>query len=189
MMKNLITLSLFMIFLNGCTTVVTKHPIGTEPYFAAEDEWQGTWLTDNEIIKIKVIDESAGSIQIAWIEDNESELKFEKVNCKLMKSENAVYIHSLDLPNEDFGGYYVWGKVQIENNKIIIWEPMFEAFKSVYIEKKLKASVEKNDKQEISNIQLTDTPVNILSVIEADKTFFDWEKPTILMRLFDKKNN
>lgn len=185
-MKNLITLSLLMIFLSGCTTVVTQHPIGTEPYFAAKSDWQGTWLSDNEIVKIKVLDESAGSIQIAWIEDNEAELKFEQVTCQLMKSKNAVYIHTLNLPNEDFGGYYVWGKIQLENNQIIIWEPMFEAFKSAYQEKKLKASVEKNDKQEISNIQLTDTPENILSVIENDKTFFDWENPTVLVRLFGK---
>jgi len=190
-MKYLIAMSLVVSLLIGCSTVTTKQPIGTEPYSPSKQEWEGTWLSDDEIIIIMVIDEKKGIIKLAWIEDKDPDFKLETVTCKLMKSQNGMYINALNIPGEDFGGYYIWGKIQIKNDKIIIWPPLFEAFKSAYEENKVKALVEKRQNQktgllEISDIKLTDEPSKILLVIENNNKYFDWENPIVLVRLIEK---
>lgn len=140
-------------------------------------------MSDNEPIKIKLINESEGTVKFAWIEDNESDFKLETVTGKLLKGNKGVYINSLGQPGKDFGGYYIWGKIQFEDNKIIIWPPLFESFKLAFEHNKIKAIVERNDNGKITDIKLVDKPKVIVDLIESDSDFFDWESPIILIKM------
>lgn len=183
-MKKLLTILSFLILLSGCSTVVSKHPVGLEPFVPHKEQIEGIWVSDNEPVKIKLINESEGIIKFAWIEeDNKSDFKLGAGTGKLLKGNKGVYINSLGLPGEDFGGFYIWGKIQFKDNKIIIWPPSFESFKSAFENNKIKAIVEKNDNGKITNIKLTDNPKVIIDLIESDGRFLDWENPIILMKM------
>lgn len=184
-MKNLLTILSFILLLSGCSTVVSKDPVGLEPYAPAPKQLEGIWLSDNETIKIKLISESEGTIKFAWIEDNESDFKLGTATGKLMKGNKGVYINSLGLPGEDFGGYYIWGKIQFKDNKIFIWPPSFKTFKLAFEDNKIKALIEKNSEQKVTNIKLTDEPKTIVDLVENNSNFFDWENPIILIKLIE----
>lgn len=181
--KSLPTILSFILLLTGCSTVVSKYPIGLEPFIPSKEQIEGIWLNDNETIKIKLINESQGIVKFAWIEDKASDFKLETVTGKLLKGNKGVYINSLGQPGDDFGGYYIWGKIQFNNNKIIIWPPSFESFKLAFENKKIKAIAEKNNNGIITDIKLVDKPKVIIDLIENNSRFFDWENPIILIKM------
>nr|WP_320190169.1 hypothetical protein [uncultured Desulfobacter sp.] len=182
-MKRLLTILSFIILFSGCSTVVSKNPVGLKPFAPSKEQIEGIWLSDNETIKIKLINESEGIIKFAWIEDKASDFKLETVTGKLLKGNKGVYINALGQPGDDFGGYYIWGKIQFKDHKIIIWPPSFESFKLAFENNKIKAIVEKNDNGKITDIKLIDKPKGIIDLIENNSSFFDWENPIILIKM------
>ena len=162
-----------------------KNPVGIEPFSPSTEQIEGIWLSDNEVIKIKIISEAEGMIKIAWIEDNESDFKLETATGKLMKGNKGFYINALKLLEEDFDGYYIWGKIHFEDKKIIIWPPSFKDFELAYKNNEIKAMVEKNKKQEITTIQLTDDAKTLVELIEKNTSFFDRKDPIILIKIIE----
>ncbi len=191
MTKYIITIMSLYCFLSisGCSTVVSKYPIGTENYNASPDSWNGTWLSDDEFIRIKVIDPSNGILKVAWIEEKENDLKLESFTCQIKKGEKGLYLNVRDMPNEDFEGFYLWGKVKKENQKILFWLPSIRGFNKAYEAKKLKAIIEKTkpDKsgnQNVERIKLLEDSNSILDIIENNSgEYFDLENPIILIKI------
>jgi len=188
--QNTLIITLLLIaFLTGCSYVVSKHPVGLEKYPLNPDEWDGTWLHEDEVITIKVADESKGIVQIAWIETNQEKLTFESVTCQVMKGTNWLYINELEFPDENDDGFYFWGKLRKENRKIIFWVPSVEAFQEAAEDKQIHAIVNKTDstagtKQRTEDVRLLDKPAKIIDLIENNGSkFFEWEEPIILIKL------
>ncbi len=177
------------LFLVGCSQVVSKYPIGIENYIASSDAWDGIWLSEDEFIKIKVIDESNGIIKIAWIEQSENEFNLATITCQIKKGKKWLYFNVLELPGVEEDGYYHWGKIKKENHEIIFWYPSVEAFHEASKSKKLNTIVEKttsgnSKKQSIKKIKLNDNPKAIIDLIEdSSSEYFDWENPVIVMKL------
>ncbi|MBU1340943.1 MAG: hypothetical protein KKE44_19120 [Proteobacteria bacterium] len=49
-----------LLFLVGCSQVISKYPIGIENYIASSDALDGLWLSEDDFIKIKVIENDCG---------------------------------------------------------------------------------------------------------------------------------
>ncbi len=177
-----------LIFLSGCANVVSKYPIGTEKYNASPKSWDGTWLSEGEFIKIKVMDEANGLMKLAWIEEKDNDFKFESITCQIKQSKNGLYLNVKARANDNLSGFYYWGKIKKENHKILFWLPSVDAFKEAFETKKVRAIVEKakpdkSGKQTIRNIKLIDNPKVVLDLVEGDsRKYFDFENPIVLVR-------
>jgi len=151
-------------------------------------EWNGVWSNEDDIIKINVIDELKGIIQLAWIEKKENQLKFESMTCQVKKGKKWLYVNVLEMTNEDISEYYFWARIKKENKKIIFWLPSIEAFNEASETGVIKAEVKKTlntrtGKQRIENIKLLDEPKTIIDVLERNGSkYFVWDEPAILIR-------
>ncbi len=190
MNKQIITIisACSLLFLSGCSNVVSKHPVGAENYNTSSKSWDGTWLSEGEFVKIKVMDEPNGIVKLAWIEEKDNDIKFESITCQIKKGSNGLYLNVQAKPDDELTGFYYWGKVKKEKHKILFWLPSVEAFKQASEAKKIQATMEKTDpdkqgKQRIKNIKLLDDPKVILALVEGDGgKYFDLENPIVLVR-------
>ncbi len=180
--------ALLLLFLSGCANVVSQHPIGTENYTASPKSWDGTWLSEGEFVKIKVMDEAKGIVKLAWIEEKNDDFKYESIICQIKRSKNDLYVNVKAKPDDELAGFYYWGKLTKEKHKILLWTPSVDAFKEVSATGKIhaiinKAKPDKSGKQRIKNIKLTDDPKVISDLVEGDSgKYFDLEKPIVLVR-------
>ena len=188
-MKNYITLLITVILLSGCTSVISKQPVGTSKHTVQAEDWDGTWIHEKTAINIKVIKESPGTIKLAWIEEKDEDFHIETMTCEILESKSNHYINCLNLPGENLDGYYIWGKVINNDDRIIIWPPSFEAFLTAHKNNLLISDLEESSQDEnghyrFRQIKINDDPGHVVQLIENDPgKFFDWENPIILTKL------
>ncbi len=197
MRNNIIFISLLaIVFLTSCATVVSKYPIGLEKYAITSEAWKGTWLSHDGVIKIKVIDETNGIIQLAWIEDKDKEFKLETITIQLLTGKKWHYANVLEMDNQTAKEEYFWGKIKKDESQIIFWFPSTEAFSKAAESKKISAIISKSGKstngkeitQDVGSgkVLLLDEPGKIIDLIEKEESqFFYWEDPLVLIKLHE----
>jgi hypothetical protein len=170
--------------LMGCP-VVSKNMVGLEDYKLDANKIDGTWINDEGAMLIKVVDENKGILKLVFLEDRD---KIEPFKIKIMKGNNWLYFNVL--PDKDDNEEYIWGRVQINDNKIIFWHTSNEAFTKAIEKRKIKGKIDKKKQEDnkfsftASNIVLTDSAKNIIDLVEkSDTVFFDWEEPVFFIKL------
>ena len=169
----------------GCP-VVSKNIVGLEDYKLDAQKIDGTWINDEGAMLIKVIEPDKGIIKIIFLEDKEN---IESVNVKIMKGKAWLYFNIL--PDEDSKDIeYIWGRIQINENRLIFWYTSEDAFTKAIKKKKIKGVIEKTKQESgklsfnISTAILTDSAKNIISLVESsDKSYFVWDEPTFVIKL------
>ena len=84
-----------MLFLTGCSSVVSYHPVGKERIALESDQWDGAWLADENVVKMKVIDRENGIVQMAWIEEVGNELRPKSIMFQVLKGGKWMYANVL----------------------------------------------------------------------------------------------
>ena len=192
---NYLICSLFLF--SGCSHVVSKHPIGIENYAISSDDWDDVWFmdmevkTEHETMTIKVVDERKGIFKLAWIESTDNDLKLEFLLIQIKKGKTDLYFNVLEMSEEEYlEGFYYWGKVKKEKQKIIFLLPSVEAFKKAYENNKIQAIVEQSSGKTKSGeeysksitIKIIDEPQVIVDLIERNKDeYFDYEDPILIL--------
>ncbi len=182
---------LLIFIVTGCSSVTSQYPVGLENYPLTADAWNGTWFSDEAAITIQVTDAEKGIVQLAWIEKNLDKLKFESFTCRIMKGRKWLYGNVLPAADESkkAGEHYFWGKLKKEDNKIIIWHPSVAAFREAVATKRLQAiptdqGKTKEERFSDDSIHIIDGPEVLIDLVESsDSTYFEWEEPTILIRM------
>jgi hypothetical protein len=189
-MKTAKTLILILVLatLMGCP-VTSKNIVGLQDFKLDAQKLDGTWINDEGAMLIKTIEPDKGIIKITFLEDRE---KIESVKIKIMKG--ALWLYFNVLPEKEEKDYdYTWGRVQLNDNKIIFWHTASDAFTKAIKERKIKGVI-KNEKQDdgkfsftTTDVILTDSAANIIKLVEtADKSYFSWDEPIIFIKLTNK---
>ena len=187
--STIIIYTFFLLVLAGCSNVVSKHPIGIENYDLSSQSLDGTWLSEDEVIKLKVLQAAKGVVKLAWIEDKDDYLRFRSLTCQIKEGNNDIYLNVLEMSDERSNGPYNWGKVHIDKNKILFWLPADKPFIEAVENERIKATIELVDpdntgRYKYKKVVLTDNPKNIVDLIEDDTgRYFDLENPIVLIRL------
>lgn len=191
----LILFTFFLLSLTGCSSVISNRPIGLDCILVNPEEWNGIWLIDDNVVRIKVIDDTNGIVKIASIEDKNNDLKLESIVLKVMKGEKWLYANIIEMEGEKATDKYLWGRISKEERKIIFWAPSVKEFAKAAESKKIDATVSKKTKSkgcnEISeeeeypdNVILKDEPKTIIDLIEnGESNYFEWDHPIILSKL------
>jgi hypothetical protein len=85
---------------------------------------------------------------------------------------------------------YIWGRIQLSDNKIIFWHTSRDAFIKAIEERKIKG-ITKKEKQDdgkfsftTSSVILTDSAKNIINLVEtSEKMYFSWDEPVVFIKL------
>lgn len=180
-----------MFIVAGCSSVTSQYPVGLENYPLTADAWNGTWFSEEAAITIQVTDAEKGIVQLAWIEKNLDKLKFESFTCRIMQGRKWLYGNVLEVADENKKAeeHYYWGKLKKEENKIIIWHPSVAAFREAFAAKRLQAipadqGKTKEERFSDDSIHIVDRPEVLIDLVESSgSTYFEWEEPTILIRM------
>ncbi|HDQ03959.1 MAG TPA: hypothetical protein ENN23_05225 [Deltaproteobacteria bacterium] len=181
----ILSLILFAAMLAGCP-VVSKNIVGLEDYTLDAQKIDGTWINEDGAMMIKTLDAEKGMIKIIFLEDKED---IEKATIKIMKGKKWLYFNML--PEEsDKEPEYLWGRISIEDNRIIFWHTANDPFAEAVKKRKIKGKID-NKKQisgemsfETSTVILTDSAKNIINLVESsEKNYFAWDDPTVIIKL------
>ena len=125
-------------------------------------------------------------IKIIFLEDKEN---IEKATVKIMKGKSWLYFNMLP-EDSDKEPEYLWGRISIEDKRIIFWhtanDPFAEAVKKRIIKGKIDNKKQISGKMsfETSTVILTDSAKNIINLVEtSDKNYFVWDDPTVFIKL------
>ena len=178
-------LILLVALLTGCP-VPSKNIVGLQDFKLDAQKLNGTWINDEGAILIKTIEPDKGIIKITFLEDRE---KIETVKMKIMKGKSWLYFNILpekESKDED----YMWGRVQLNDNKIIFWHTASDVFTKAIEERKIQGIIKKEKQEDgkfsftTSTVILTDSAINIVSLVEtSDKSFFVWDEPVVFIKL------
>ncbi len=162
----LVSISLMAV---GCT-ITSKNMVGLQDYKLEPREIDGTWINADGAVSLKVMEADRGIVRAVVLENKE---KPEIYNFKIMKGKSWLYFNLL--PEGDQTEIY-WGKLKIEENKIIAWYPSDKAFIRAIKEGKLLGTI----KPEF----IKDSAKNIIDLVESsENAYFQWEEPLYFMRL------
>jgi hypothetical protein len=178
-------LLLAAVVLMGCP-VVSKNMIGLEDYKLDAKKIDGTWINDEGAMLIKVIDADKGILKFVFLEDRD---KIESMKIKIMKGNTWLYFNVLP-DKEGNDEEYIWGRFQINDSKLIFWNPSNEAFTKAIEKRKIKGKINKKKNEDqtfsftTSTVVLTDSAKNIIDLVEkSDTVFFDWDEPAFFIKL------
>jgi hypothetical protein len=187
MMKKAKRLLLILVLavLMGCP-VVSKNMVGLQEFKLDAQKIDGTWINDEGAMLIKAIEPDKGIIKIIFLEDKEN---IETLKVKIMKGKSWLYFNVL--PEKDSKDIeYLWGRIQINDNRIIFWHTSNEAFTKAVNDRKIKGTIDKKKQESgklsfnTSTIILTDSAKNIINLVESsEKSFFLWDEPTVVIKL------
>jgi hypothetical protein len=184
-MKTLL-LILFLAMLTGCP-VVSKNMVGLEDYKLDAQKINGTWINNEGAMLIKVLEPEQGIIKIIFLEDKED---IETIKMKIMKGKSWLYFNVLPEEGDSKDTEYIWGRIKIDDNRIIFWHASNDAFTKAVNKRKIKGTIDKKKQLngklsfETSTVILTDSAKNIIELVEsAEKNYFVWDEPTMIIKL------
>ncbi len=122
-MKNfkIFILLLFITLICSCSSIRSIHKLGEQPSIVNAKEWEGTWISDEGAVMVKVIDPDSNEIEIMLIEND----KIERHHVFINQSGNNTY-GNLVTPEK----YFIFVKFKMRKNEILIWLPEFEMIKA-----------------------------------------------------------
>jgi len=160
----------FLLLAIGCT-LPSKNLVGLQEFRLDPQQIDGTWINSDGAVALKVIEPDKGILRMIFLEDKEQPEIF---TMKIMKGKSWLYFNLLPEKNRAEKIFY-WGKVHIEENKILAWYPSDDAFLKAIAEGKLSGTIKPPC--------LTDTAQNIIEVAESsENVFFQWEEPMFLIK-------
>ena len=186
----LLILIIGTVFLAGCAGVTSKYPIGLEDYKLDAQAIDGMWINNEGAVYLKVIDADKGIFRFTLLKEEQGSVKTDSVNVKIMKGNSWLYFNMLP-DNNAQAGSYLWGRIVLKDNKLIMWWPLKEAFVKAVEEKKIGGTIKTSKVQDgdkthdqSDSVLLTDEPKKIIDLIEtSDKSFFQWDSPTFFIRM------
>ncbi len=178
-------LILVLTVLMGCP-VVSKNMVGLQDFKLDAQKIDGTWINDEGAMLIKTVDADKGILKCVFLGDKE---KIETIKIKVMKGKSWLYFNILpDEGSKD--AEYIWGRISINDHKLIFWHVSNDAFTKAIQDRKIKGTIGKKKQEngklsfDTSTVILTDSAENIISLIESsDKPFFLWDEPVVFIKL------
>jgi len=157
--------------LGACTSTKSTNMLGNYALKLNEDEWNGTWVIENEAYQIKVINPDFGIMQSISIEDG----KIKKHRIFATQSGDDKYIN-LVAPDKRF----FFAKFKKEQNSVIVWLPSKEMLKKAIENSEIEGKVDKDD-----NVLITASGKAFSEFMKTNKNMmmFEYENPGIFKRL------
>lgn len=162
----------------GCAAVYATKPVGEVPCPVKATEWDGTWVNKNGAVTLKVVDEQAGTLRMAWVEWSVQGPRLESHEIQMRRTADATFANVIQ--GEDSGRVlYVWARVKREGNELICWTPDVDRFKTAGRNGQFPFQ-EKDDSIVLG--ELTPEQVRILASPEAG-SLYRWDDPVVLLRM------
>lgn len=182
-------LLLFAVFLIcGCSTVVTKNPLTTDPNSYGRDNFEGSWLIGDNIYFIRFAANGIARIAVVVWEDDRYQLGHGEMIVKKGDKSNYLSVRFKQDP-EWMDDYIILQYLFTDTGDLVLWIPNADIFEKAIKDKKLQGVIKK--KKFSKDITITSDPAKLLDFLsESDNlNLFDYREPIILRRVTSPKEN
>ena len=174
-LKSVFVLIPVIIFLAGCESVLTTQPMGETVVQLSPEQWQGTWLHQEFIVTITVLDKDNGLLQASWIEQRKDGPHMEVFKGTVRATGDMTFFVAKDENQKEL---FQWARVKKGDNYLIMWSPNVEQFKILIKDGTLPGKVTEDgvllDELKSETIEMIDDPsANLLK----------WKEPDIFIRI------
>lgn len=129
-LSRFVCLGLLIILLPACSPVYVDEPIGETPLVLDPEDWEGTWMVEDDAILVDVLDSESGILRISGIEKKkDGELEVEAFTIHLRESGDWI-LASLE---DDYEGEprYLWGAIRRRGEQILQLDPDRTKFRAL----------------------------------------------------------
>lgn len=179
MFRILVLLPVFAL-LAACQSVSVKTPVGTELVPAEAARWAGQWYNPDGSATIRIVDEAAGRMEAAFVEESDGAFKTQVWDLELRKAGDLLLLN-YRTEEARTKGIWHWCRVRNDDGKtLVFWSPNFEAFKKLADEGRIAPDAGMTTKDELVFDAI---PQDVLAEIaEGDATWWVWDSPIVLFR-------
>jgi len=123
-------IGLLLLALPACNAVYVDEPIGETPLVLDPGEWEGTWMVEDDVILVDVLDSENGILRIAGIEKTEDgELEIEAFTIHLRDGGDWIFA-SIEDDNEG-EPRYLWGVLRRSGEQVLELDPDRTKFRAL----------------------------------------------------------
>jgi len=182
-MKN-IQLIILSLVLASYSSITSTSLVGYDPLPIKKSIWQGAWLLNNQVVHVKVVDESKGELLLIAVDVDDSEKLIHKMTAFVRKGKKYNYIN---IPSPDENPNYVFAHFFMKNNILYAEPPSYDVVLNAIETKQVKGIIPNSYKgsTHAGSIQLTDSSEKITLFLEENNTFKYQENEKI--KAIDKK--
>ena len=171
-----LTAATALLFLSlGCGGVLSTHPVGIEPLAVDRGDWEGTWVDEEEAFEIRVVDASAGRLEVAWIEEEGGGFHLRTLPLELRRIDDWTIGNLYDEDEEK----YLWLRLEWGASTLLAWLPDEDEFARLVRNGELPGRIE-GDEPVLARLE-----ARHLARIrdESGGALFVWDEPLVLRRL------
>lgn len=161
----------------GCTKVASLSPVGERPKEIFPADWDGTWVNKEQPVKIGVVDQQNGLLQVAWVEEKDKRFVLESYQIQMWEAGEWTFGN---LKTNEGPAPYLWGLVKKDQNQIIIWPPNPAHFKKLVQTGVLPGNLEKGGDVVLQKLTLEHLKA---MMSEPQGVCFNWQEPMVFFRL------
>lgn len=180
-MLRVVAVVLFVALLAGCQAISTRKPIGAEPVPVAADLWAGTWYNPDVSISVRIVDEAAGRMEAAFIEEQDGALKPRLCDLELRKTGDLTLLNFRAEEGREKGTWN-WCRVDNDGGKsLALWIPRSDTFEELEEAGTLNADPAAKSEHELL---FDDIPAEIMAQMsDGGAKWWVWEHPLVFFRL------
>ena len=161
----------------GCSSIISKHPVGEKPARIVAKDWEGNWESPDGAVTVKVVDADKGLLKTFWIEDDKQGIPALKTAEVELRESGGWLFASTREEGKNRG--YLWGRIKNEDRQIIVWLPDENMFKQMVKESVFPGKI---DGDVLLLEELTPRHLKIITTSEKG-VLFDWDKPAVFVKM------
>jgi hypothetical protein len=166
-------------FIAGCNGVYVPRPVGEMPHALVAADWEGTWLADRDVAKVKVLDAARGQLQLLRIDEGKGAPRIATTTVFITEVGADLFASLRNDEETTSAKAYLWGRIRRDNDQILLWWPDVKRFGSLVGTGKLSGTVADGD-------VLLDPPTaaQLTALVSGDRgPVFDAASPGVLRRI------
>lgn len=181
-MKTIAALALIgVLTLTGCPSVRVSQPVGGQPHVLAKADWEGTWITDRDAARVSVADAAAGKLNVAYLEHS----GFpggggpNLTTYSVLVRESGGWLFANVADDEGKSEHYEWGRIKLNDDQLLFWEPDVEKFRALVDQGKLTGGLDGK------NVNLAPLSATDLAALTSGALGvpFGWDGPVVFHRV------
>jgi hypothetical protein len=178
-----------MLFLTACVEVTSTAPVGSKAVPIDAEEWNGTWLDDDdEPVLFRVVDSANGILKMSGIEESDGTRRWVHSYVYLRTvpgHEGWIFASYQDKPADHEPPGYLWARVKRQGEFLLVWLPDSTKFEELVEEGALPGEVIRGEESgNVAHITLDEFDEEHLALIASEErgVLFDWDDPRIWWR-------
>lgn len=168
---------LLLVTAYGCSSVISRRPVGEKAARIVAKEWEGNWVSTDGTLNIKVLDANKAILSVAWLEDDvQGKPAMKTAEVELRESGEWLFANTRE---EEKGRGYVWGRIKNADRQIILWQPDDRVFSQLVRDGVFPGKL---DGDEVVLDELNPQHLKIITSGERG-VLFSWDKPAVFVKV------